>query len=68
MELSTEEKELANKMARVLEFPFPTELPKKKSATQRVENEFEKDTRRPKRAEKKGPANRTNHHPEKHWH
>ena len=55
MELSTEEKELANKMPRVLECPTPTELRKKKSAMQRVENEFEKETRRPKRAEKRVP-------------
>ena len=40
-------------MARVLECLTPTELPKKKSAMQRVENKFEKDTRGPKRAEKK---------------
>ena len=43
-------------MGRVLERLTPTKLPKKKSAMQRVENGFEKDVRRPKRAVKKRVA------------
>ena len=43
-------------MARVLGRLTPIELPKKKSAMQRVENEFEKDAKRPKRAVRKRVA------------
>ena len=43
-------------MARVLKYPTPTELPNKKSAMQRVGNEYEKDARRPKKAVKKRVA------------
>jgi hypothetical protein len=54
--LSPEEKELTNKMASALKRHTPIELPKKKSTMQRVENEFEKDARRPKKAVKKRVA------------
>lgn len=47
-------------MARVIECITPaTELPKQKSAMQNVENDFEKDAMRPKRAVKKRVALKT---------
>ena len=49
-------KEVSNQNGHGVKLPTPTELPKKKSAMQRVKNDFVRDARRPKRAVKRRVA------------